>query len=186
MKGLLEQDMQGIKMVLPTLNLWEVAIDATQIGLCGLILFFLIRNRMKFKQLILNPTRSEKSSNFNTEFVVEAVRQQTELAFNHILECIEKERQTLSAYFELRQTQLASGLLQSPASGHIEPVRNTEASGPDAADAIYSEIESLADQGLNLADISEKLGVPRAEVDLVLKLRRLSIESAKVNGTSQS
>ncbi len=172
-------------MALQTLNLWEIAIDATQIGLCGLILLFLIRNRMKFKQLILNAPFSKKSSNFNTEFVVEAVRQQTELAFNHILESIEKERQTLRAYFELRETQLAPGLLKSPASGHIKPVSSAETSKPDGANVIYTEIESLADQGLSLADISEKLSVPRAEVDLVLKLKRLSIESAKVNGDSQ-
>jgi hypothetical protein len=73
-------------MALHTLNFWEIAIDATQIGLCGLILLFLIRNRMKLKRLNLNAPSGEESKKFNTEFVVEAVRQQTELAFNHILE----------------------------------------------------------------------------------------------------
>jgi hypothetical protein len=38
---------------------------------------------------------------------------------------------------------------------------------------------------LSLADIAEKLNVPRGEVDLVLKLRRLSIESAKVKDIPQ-
>jgi len=172
-------------MAFHTFDLWEIAIDATQIGLCALILLFLIRNRMKFKQLILNAPSGEKSSKFNAEFVVEAFRQQTELAFSHILETIEKERQTLRAYYELRETQLAPGLLKSPASVHMEPVSSPEASKSDVADVIYSEIESLADQGLSLADISEKLSVPRPEVDLVLKLRHLSIESAKINGDSQ-
>jgi len=172
-------------MALPTINLWEIAADATQIGLCGLILLFLIRNLMKFKQRTLNAPDDPKSANFNTEFVVEAVRQQTELAFSHILESVEKERQTLRAYFELRETQLASSLLRSPVSGHMDRVSQAETSEPDSADAIYSEIESLAEQGLSLTDISEKLRVPRAEVDLVLKLRRLSIESAKMNGDFQ-
>ena len=172
-------------MALYALNFWEIALDATQIGLCGLILLFLIRNGVKFKRLILNKPAAGKSQNFNTEFVVEAVRQQTELAFNHILETIDKERQTLRAYFELRETQLAPGLLKSASSGRIEPISSSEASETDAADAIYSEIESLADQGLNLADISEKLKVPRGEVDLVLKLKRLSIESAKIKDTPQ-
>ena len=61
-----------------------------------------------------------------------------------------------------------------------------ETSEPDAADTIYSEIESLADQGLSLADIAEKLDVPRGEVDLVLKLKRLSIESAKIKDHPQA
>jgi hypothetical protein len=172
-------------MALHTLNFWEIAIDATQISLCGLILLFLIRNHMKFKRLNLNAPSGEGSQKFNTAFAVEAVRQQTELAFNHVLETIDKERQTLHAYFELRESQLAPGLLKSVSSGRIEPISSTEASEPDIADEIYSEIEGLSDQGVSLADIADKLNLPRGEVDLVLKLRRLSIESAKVKDNPQ-
>ena len=172
-------------MALHTLNFWEITIDATQIGLCALILLFLIRNHMKFKRLNSNASSGQESQKFNSEFVVEAVRQQTELAFNHILETIDKERQTLDAYFELRESQLAPGLLKSVSSGPVEPISSAKALDPDAADTIYSEIESLSDQGLSLADIAEQLNVPRGEVDLVLKLRRLSIESAKVKDNPQ-
>lgn len=172
-------------MALDTINFWEIVIDATQIGICGLILLFLIRNHMKYKRLILNAPSDEKSQNFNTEFVVEAVRQQTELAFSHILETIDKERQTLHAYFELRETQIAPDLLKLESGGRIEPISNREASEPHGADAIYSEIESLADQGLSLADIAEELNVPRGEVDLVLKLKHLSIESAEIKDNPQ-
>jgi len=172
-------------MALHTLNFWEIAIDATQISLCGLILLFLIRNHMKFKRLNLNAPSGEGSQKFNTAFAVEAVRQQTELAFNHVLETIDKERQTLHAYFELRESQLAPGLLKSVSSGRIEPISSTKASEPDIADEIYSEIEGLSDQGVSLADIADKLNLPRGEVDLVLKLKRLSIESAKANDNPQ-
>lgn len=172
-------------MALHTFNFWEIAIDATQIGLCALILLFLILNRMKFKQLKSNMPSGEASQKFNTEFVVEAVRQQTELAFNHILETIDKERQTLHAYFELRETQLAPGLLKSIPSNWVEPISSTKALEPDASDAIYSEIESLSDQGLSQTAIAEELNLPRGEVDLVLKLKRLSIESAKVKDSPQ-
>ena len=172
-------------MALHTINFWEIALDATQIGLCGLILLLLIRNRMKYKRAILNAPSDKKSQKFNTEFIVEAIRQQTELAFNHILETIDKERQTLHAYFELKETQLAPDLLKSASFDRIEPISSSEASEPDATDAIYSEIESLSDQGLSLSDIAEKLNVPRGEVDLVLKLKRLSIESARSKDSPQ-
>ena len=173
-------------MALHTFNLWEIAVDATQIGLFGLILLFVIRNSFKLKRLNPNTPSVKESQKFNTEFVVEALRQQTELAFDHIMKTIDKERQTLHAYFELRQTQLAPGLLKSVSSDPVEPIVNAEGLDPDAADTIYSEIESLSDQGLSLADIAEKLNVPRGEVDLVLKLRRLSIESAKVKDSPQN
>jgi hypothetical protein len=172
-------------MALHTLNFWEITIDATQIGLCALILLFLIRNHMKLKRLNSNAPSGQESQKFNSEFVVEALRQQTELAFNHILQTIDKERQTLDAYFELREGQLAPGLLKSVPSNRREPISGTEAPEPEAADAIYSEIESLSDQGLSMTDIAEELNLPRGEVDLVLKLKRLSIESAKVKDSPQ-
>jgi hypothetical protein len=172
-------------MALHTLNFWEIAIDATQIGLCGLILLFLIRNRMKLKRLNSNGHSGEESQKFNSEFVVEALRQQTELAFNHIMKTIDKERQTLNAYFELRETQLAPGLLTSASKSRMEPVPGAETLEADASEAIYSEIESLSAQGLGPSEIAEELNVPRGEVDLVLKLKRLSIESAGVKDNSQ-
>ena len=172
-------------MTLHTLNFWEIAIDATQIGLCGLILLFLIRNRMKLRRLNSIRPFDEESQKLNSEFVIEAVRQQTELAFNHIMKTIEKERQTLHDYFELRETRIAPGLLTSVSRGRIEPVPHTEALESDAANDIYIEIESLSDQGLSPADIAEELNVPRGEVDLVLKLKRLSIESARVKDNPQ-
>lgn len=166
-------------MALHTLNFWEIVLDATQIFLCGLIILFLILNRIKFKQLILKAPSGERSQNVNTEFVVEAVRQQTELAFNHIVETIDKERQTLDAYYNLREKQIAPSLLTSLPTIPRDQISSAEAAEQDAADIIYSEIESLADQGLSLADISERLNVPQGEVDLVLKLKHLSGGSAK-------
>ena len=172
-------------MALHTLNFWEIAIDATQIGLCALILFFLIRNHMRFKRLNSNAPSGQESQKFNSEFVVEAVRQQTELAFNHILETIDKERRTLDAYFELREAQLAPGLLKSAPAGRIERISSTKAQEPAAAAPIYSEIESLSNQGLSLTDIAEELNLPRGEVDLVLKLKHLSIESTNAKDRPQ-
>jgi hypothetical protein len=177
--------MQGVKMALHTFNLWEIAVDATQIGLFGLILLFVIRNSLRLKRLNPNTPSGEESQKFNTEFIVEALRQQTELAFDHIMKTIDKERQTLHAYFELRETQIAPGLLASASKRRIEPNASAEGLEPDTADAIYSEIESLSDQGLSPADIAEELTVPRGEVDLVLKLKRLSIESGRVKDSFQ-
>ena len=101
------------------------------------------------------------------------------------MKTIDKERQTLHAYFELRENQLAPGLLAAASKRRIEPIPSAEGLEPDNTDAIYSEIESLSDQGLSPSDIAGELSIPRGEVDLVLKLKRLSIESASVKDSSQ-
>lgn len=160
-------------MALHTFNFWEIVFDATQIVLCGCIIIFLILNRIRFKQLILKAPTAERPLNASTEFLVEAVRRQTELAFNHIVETIDKERQTLDDYYRHHDKRIATGLLTSIARSSLDPISSSESGEPDAVNVIYSEIENLADQGLSLADISERLNVPQGEVDLVLRLKHL-------------
>ena len=166
-------------MALHTLNLWEIALGGTQIFLCGLILLFLVRNRSWYKRMISKAPTPENSRNFNTEFIVEAVRQQTELAFNHILDTINKERNSLEAYFELRETPSVPDAFKFISSSSPNSASVTEAAELVAADTIHNEIKSLADQGMSLTVISEKLNIPQGEVDLVLRLKRLSAESCK-------
>jgi hypothetical protein len=166
-------------MALQTLSLWEIVLDAIQIGLGLLILILLIRNKIKYKQMILKAPAGEKSQNFNTEFIIEAIRQQSELAFSHILETIDKERQTLGSYFELRDTQIAPHMLQTATVPVFDQACTSETIEPNTANTIYSEIRTLSSHGMSLEDISEKLNVPRGEVELVLKLKRLSAASAK-------
>lgn len=166
-------------MTLQTLHFWEIIFDVTQICLGGLILLFLILNRIKFKRLILGVPSDGQAQNVNTEFVVEAVRQQTELAFNHIVETIEKERQTLNAYYHQRDTQMTPAILTAVTPTAPKQHSSGETSEPDPASAIYGEIERLADQGLSLIDISEQLNVPQGEVDLVLKLKHLNTRSVQ-------
>jgi hypothetical protein len=166
-------------MALQTINLWEIVLDVTQICLGGFILLCLIRNKIKYKQLFLKAPTAVNSQDFNTEFIIQAIRQQADLAFTHILETIDKERQTLDTYFELRESQMASHKL-SPVAGRVGPqIPNVETTDLNSADTIYSEIESLSGQGMSLEDISEDLNVPKGEVELVLKLKHLSAESAK-------
>jgi hypothetical protein len=164
-------------MALQTFNFWELVLDGTQIFLGGIILLYLIRNKIKDRQLVLKAPTDKTSLNFNTEFIIQAIRQQSDLAFGHILETIEKERQTLNTYFELRETRLAPNLMPPAAGGVVDPVSTADAAETDSLDTIYSEIESLAGQGMRIEDISEKLKVPKAEVELVLKLKRLTAVS---------
>ena len=170
-------------MALQTINLWEIVLDVTQICLGGFILLCLIRNKIKYKQLFLRAPTAVNSQNFNTEIIIQAIRQQADLAFTHILETIDKERQTLDTYFELRESRIGSNM-SAPATGRVvAQIPNVETTDRNSADMIYSEIGSLAGQGMSLEDISEDLNVPKGEVELVLKLKRLSAESANNKNT---
>ena len=166
-------------MVLQSPNFWEIVFDVTQISLCGFIILFLILNRIKFKRLIMRPSSREKPTNRDTEFVIEAVRQQTELAFNHIAETIAKERETLDAVYHQDSNRIASGLLVPVAAASENQNSKTATLQPDPVVTAYNEIEILADQGLNPTEIAERVNVAQGEIDLVLKLKHMRDGSVK-------
>ena len=141
--------------------------------------YSLFETRWSTTGYFLKHPPEDKSNNDNARFIVEAIRQQSELAFNHIMETIDNEHKTLNAYFELNETRIAPDLLQATPMQGLEPQSLTATMEASAANAIYCEIESLADQGMSVADISDKLNVPRGEVDLVIKLKHLSLASTK-------
>ena len=87
-------------MTIHMLPFWDIMMDALQIILCGIILIFLIRNKLKYKQLILKTTRSDKSETFESQILVQALKQQTAQTFDAILGYIDQQRHGLQAYYE--------------------------------------------------------------------------------------
>jgi hypothetical protein len=154
-------------MVFHTLNFWELTFEGTQIFLCIIIVLLLIRKRIKNTQLDLNAPGQKDSKNFSTEFLIQSVRQQSELAFKHIRDTIEKEHQRLEASLELQQPQITSKSFV-----HLPTNEDSEVG---CGYLIYGEIEGLASQGLSPEEISEKLDIPRAEVELILRLKQIGI-----------
>jgi hypothetical protein len=166
-------------MELQTFHYWEIVLDVAQICLCGCIILFLILNRIKFKKLVLSAPSTQGSRPINADFVIETVRQQIELAFNHIVETIDTERRTLDEVFQQPEQRMATGLL-APVSVTYQAQHSVEkASAGEPARAVYTEIENLAGQGLSQTDISERLNVSQGEVDLVLKLKQLRSGAVK-------
>ena len=160
-------------MELQTYHFWEIVLDVAQICLCGCIILFLILNRIKFNKLVLSAPSTEPSRPANADFVIETVRQQTELAFNHIVETIDTERRTLNAVIQQPDQRLRTGLSAAVSMTHQaqHPAENALAGEPGPT--TYTDIENLAGQGLSQTEISERLNVSQGEVDLVLKLKQL-------------
>ena len=161
-------------MAIELLKYWEVAVDAVQILLCILILFFLIRNhRYKLKPGGMSP-QSESGQGFNFQVFSQTINQQVEMAFNNILEVAASERRSLEKVLQLQQVGCSK---PSP------PVRLTSSSPyhggdnarnvheTDSRDEHQTRIRQLATRGMNPKQISDKLKTPLGEVELVLSLQ---------------
>ena len=158
-------------MTIHLLPFWDIMMDALQIILCGVILIFLIHNKVKYKQLILKNTRSEKSATFENEFLIQSLKQQTFETFDAILDYIDQQRHGLQSYYENEEINRlsSSAYLQNHASEkNIGKKSNKISTDENAAD--HSNILKLFESGLTSKQISQKVIAPREEVELVLRM----------------
>lgn len=162
-------------MVMEMVKHWEGAVDGIQILLCLLMLFFLIRNhRRKIKPYVANPKR-ESGQDFNLRVFSQAIDQQVELAFTHIMEVAATERRKLDKVLQFQSSNHAdhrSPEIRSPLppSGRDDSFTLAkEIIGPSER---QTRIEQLASRGMNAKQISEELKIAMGEVELVLSLQK--------------
>jgi hypothetical protein len=158
-------------MTIHLLPFWDIMVDALQIILCGIILIFLIRNKIKYKQLLLKTTSSDKSASFENEILVQSLRQQTAQTFDAILEYIDQQRHGLQSYVENE----AHHRYSSPAGSQTNAPQKinekiNEEFGTDTNSADHGSILQLSESGLTPKQISQRVMASREEVELVLRM----------------
>ena len=158
-------------MTIHMLPYWDIMMDALQIILCGIILIFLIHNKLKYKRLILKTTPSDRSATFETEILVQSFKQQTAQTFDAILEYIDQQRDGLQAYYHNEETNRLSppARLQPHAPERVIQ-KMSEQIRSDTSAADHGNILQLSESGLTSKQISQKVMAPREEVELVLRM----------------
>ena len=158
-------------MTIQMLPLWELVLDGIQIFLCACILFFLIRYKIKYKRLILNSSPKEYTAEFSNEMRLQHLKQVTEKAFDSIVDVINRQRLSLQKHYDSdeRNHQLDACVL--PVAVEINADRPEDKQSEDAA-AEFGEIFSLSEKGLSTREISQRVNMPRGEVELVLRLNK--------------
>ena len=161
-------------MVMEMMKHWESAADGIQILLGLVIIFFLIRNRgRKMKPDMANP-KSKSAQNFNLQVFSQAIDQQVELAFTNIREVVATERRNLEKVLQFHSFNHAvhsASEIRSllPPAGRDDNFQHVlETAGPGER---QSRIETLATRGMSAKQISEKLKIAMAEVELILSLQ---------------
>lgn len=160
-------------MTVQMLPLWGFLLDGVQILLCILIFLFVLHNRLKYKRWILNAASQEKAEGFGDEINKQLLKQLAEKSFKNVIDAINQERLAL-------QNQLDAGpinskphesVLQTP--GEFNNVIQDDENGPGDSDlGNFNEIIALADKGLSIREISQRLNMPGGEVELVLRLNK--------------
>ncbi len=158
-----------------TMHLFETSLDVVGIILSCVIISYLIYNKIKYNQMVLSRKYKNNINRFNSEVAGKMIKQQTEISFDTIYDIINKERRKFKRLMEKEELKTAKDLMLME-KGHIMEKAITvkamnEVHG-DISAYPYDEISRLAGTGLDVQKISNKVGVPRGEVELYLKLNK--------------
>ena len=165
---------QGVEVVLDSLTFWQIALDGIQIGLCSLILIYLIRNKIKHNRFVLKPFPEEGAVNFKNDLWIQSLRQQAEQSFNTLSEIIERERRLFEKRLEMPGIGPDRDRLAYRPRNQFEKYRLPDPGFDEGRFTTthdrYAEVKRMAGKGIGARQISENLKLPLNEVELILKL----------------
>ena len=155
------------------LPLWEMVLDGVQVFLCVMIFLFLLHNRIKYKRWLLNAVPQDKTVGFSDEVRMQQFKQLAEKSFDHVVDTINQERLALQAQFESGSTDSEQQVSTLQTPNNFKNVIQDDESGSGSTElGNFSEIVALADKGLSVREISQRLNMPGGEVELVLRLNK--------------
>jgi len=164
---------------------WDWLGSGFQIALCAGILFGWIRRRVRRRSAEQTEPAAVRPT-FSQEIVLQAIRQQTEQAWQNIQTVVETERDRLqrvwagaggAPFTAEAESSAAAGALAAFRWGDPEP----DGAGP----CRYDALDALAEQGLSPRQIAERMNRPFGEIELALKVRRESHEINPTEATRQ-
>ena len=162
-------------MAIHTLPLWEFVLDGIQIFLCGGILLFLIYNKIKYKRMTLDVPPKDNSTAFADEIRIQSLKQQTEQAFDTILNVIHQEHRALQNHYDIEEKKDTHSLALGCSERIKKLSRPDGENGSELKAMDNDEIFALSKKGLAAKEISQTINRPRGEVELILRLNNKGV-----------
>ncbi len=160
-----------------------ILLNGAGIFLWGITILYLLKNKREKEKDEKKNRYIMNNRNFDEEIYAQLVRQQSEKAFRNIHSTIKRERHLLSQLIDSGEFKKAKKQVA------VKKTRKTKKS-PVPANKVkkihrkknsrdrYAEVIKLADAGMTMNKISEKIKIPKGEIDILIKLRKKRNEIA--------
>ncbi len=159
-------------------------LDLAGITLCGLIIVYLVVNRVKYRQYLLDERLvSNFRSDFSAEVITRMIGQQTENSFATIVRAIYNERERLQNWAQESLLPAGETLFVSESKYSAEASASNDLSDVESAANHYHEISKLAAAGMGVNEIASLVKRPQAEIELCLSLERRRVVNGDETGT---
>jgi len=145
----------------------EIIGDAIALCIYAITIMFLAREWVKNRRSVPMVGVSASSENFTQEL-------------GRLVEQPAPPLQTISDAEKEKTSILVQESRQAPENAQVQDGR--DASGGAPAGELHREVKKLADMGLNKEEIFKKVGIPKGEIELILKLKGMNSGMYKKDG----
>jgi hypothetical protein len=155
-------------------RLWDITVNALQIFLSFLILFFYIKNQILKKKIEGKKRIDGTEMSFKASFFNMTIQQQIYQAFTNILTTISIERDELESLFGGHSSN--SKEEESPKVRSTSRIDDHEKlrifDVQEGSPKQHDKIRKFSAKGLNARKIAETLKIPISEVELIMSLEK--------------
>ncbi len=159
------------------LELGVVLLNVSGIFLWGITILYLLKNKKEKDSEEKKQRYLSNNRNFDEEVYAQLVRQQSEKAFKNIHSTIKRERYLLSELIEKGEFKKVRKQVSPKKTRKTKrtsiPANKIKKNRHKAnLKDRYSEVIKLADAGMTMNKISEKVKIPKGEIEILIKLRK--------------
>ena len=159
-----------------SLENWDMIRDVIGMMICIISILCLVKGKREFKGIFLNELGKKAIPDTSRQIKLANRPQRNAGKRENYASDLKKKRLKKKSLDRslIRQPKTERLKIISQSHGISRTVRRTEKNQHKKLDAdLYELIKDLAKSGLSEIDIQKRLGLPRAEIELVLKIDRL-------------
>jgi len=161
-------------MELVTIGFWEILLDMAALTLCGITVLYIVgKKKVQYPRSIPN-TSDERIQSIVQKTFYHLIHQHPGHSFNRLIETVTKEQ-------AVRQPsgvgKVSSGTKLKTAAGGLKNQESKRLKAPnpmktETRDTKSMRIYQFTASGMSVKKISEKLEMPRCEVELIAKFQQ--------------
>lgn len=165
-----------------------ILLNLVSVCLWGLTMLYFVKTKNKSSDDVLRYAENESGKSFDDEVFDQMLKQRSECSLKRISNIIGTEQRALRAQgrnWVVRSANVrgARSIANVALSTHHHKKNKKPRNNENEKDK-YQEAVRLADSGMTTRKISEKIKIPKGEIELLVKLRRKKLAGSGLNSAS--
>lgn len=161
-----------------SVEFWGILLSITSVGLWLFTILYLKTNSIRENKTKIKSGELKicTTKHFDEEVLAQLIKQQSDKAIKRIYDTIKTEIRLVTQLMESGQTNSVKNYIENKNGNNskitsFQALKKKNSSVKTQMRSGYDEAMWLADQGMTIKKIAEKVKIPKGEIEMLIKLR---------------